>query len=276
MNKSLGHLDEALHFYHDALKSAQQCGAPSVVLGSIALSVAGCQQDKGNLDEALAAAKLARTLLESGPNSPVGVPADGTSGGRNNDNPHRIGALSGSHEETSETSSSSPTWQGREQAEILDRCHLTIAELAQKIYEDVREDATAVLSDDIQGHLTLAVECYERLFDAIRQKPEIDGTRLLAVLRKIIALKLRLARPTQKILINAIRGRRTGAASQNFVSECIMRIVASPSATIFMDRNLERLDKPALAAAIGSGLNSSGEAKEIFDEFSCLLQICES
>lgn len=55
-----------------------------------------------------------------------------------------------------------------------------------------------------------------------------------------------------------------------------MRIVASPSATAYMDRNLEKLEKPNMAAAISSGLNSSGEAKELFDEISCLLQIIES
>jgi hypothetical protein len=55
-----------------------------------------------------------------------------------------------------------------------------------------------------------------------------------------------------------------------------MRIVASPSVSIYMDRNLDKLEKPNIAAAISSGLNSSGESKEFFDEISCLVQIIES
>ena len=128
------------------------------------------------------------------------------------------------------------------------------------------------MSEDIQLHLNLAVECYEKLFDGIRQKPEIDGAKLLAVLKRIISLKLRLARPSQKILLSAIKSRKINA-TQAFVSECMMRIVASPSASVYMDRNLDKLERPNIASSLTSGLNSSGEAKELFDEISCLYKL---
>lgn len=250
INKNMGNLDDALNFYQDAFKSVQQCGADPLALGEICLAISNCQQDKGDLDEALSSAKRARILLEGSSSavSPKDFP-------------------------TNKTETTINHFTNR--IEALDRAYTVISELAQKIYEDVREDSTSVLSEDIQMHLNLAVECYERLFDGIRQKPEIDGAKLLAVLKRIINLKFRLARPSQKILLSAIKGRKI-SASQSFVSECIMRIVASPSATIFMDRNLDKLEKPNIAAALSSGLNSSGEAKELFDEISCLLQIIES
>lgn len=251
INKSMGNLDDALNFYHDAFKSAHQCGAGPLVLGGICLAISNCQQDKGDLDEALVSAKRARSFLESNSQSPS------------------------SPKEYSNVKAESVINHFSTLNEALERSYTVIAELAQKIYEDVKEDSTTVLSEDIQLHLNLAVECYERLFDGIRQKPEIEGSKLLAVLKRIIGLKLRLARPSQKILLNAIKSRKINA-SQSFVSECIMRIVASPSASIYMDRNLDKLEKPNIAAAISSGLNSSGESKELFDEISCLLQIIES
>lgn len=159
--------------------------------------------------------------------------------------------------------------------ELYENALSSVAQLAQSLYEDVREDATTMVSEAIASNLGLAVECYERLFDGIRQRPEIDPTRLLSVLKKIISLKMRLARPAQKILISAIKARKH-QVSQTAVGDCIMRIVSAPSASAFMDRNLERLEKPALAQAITSGSVSTGEAKEIFEEFSCLLQIVEN
>lgn len=248
INKNMGNLDEALNFYQDALKSAQQYGAGPLVLGEVCLSISSCQQEKGNLDEALISAKKAREILE--------------------DN-------SVNQKEFSSAKSDSVVNHFSSLNEALERSYSVIAELSQKIYEDVKEESTTVLSEDIQLHLNLAVECYERLFDGIRQKPEIDGSKLLAVLKRILSLKLRLARPSQKILLNAIRSRRTNA-SQSFVSECIMRIVASPSASAYVDRNLDKLEKPSISSALSSGLNTSGEAKELFDEISCLLQIIES
>lgn len=250
MNREIGNLDEALNFYQDAFKSAQQCGAGPLILGEICLSIADCQQDKGDLDEALLSAKRARSFLEG--NSACNSSEIKSS----NDGDNVANHFSNLNE-------------------VLERSYVVIAELAQKIYEDVREDSTIALSEDIQIHLNWAVECYERLLDGIRQKPEIDGTRLVVVLKKIIGLKLRLSRPAQKIIINAIKSRKVNA-SQSFVSECIMRIVASPSASTYMERNLEKLEKPIISAALSSGLATSGEAKEIFDEFSCLLQIVES
>ena len=250
INKSMGNLDDALNFYQDALKSAQQCGAGALTQGEICLSISSCQQEKGDLDEALASAKRSRTLLEGNLN-----------GGNSKDFPDAKSETVANHFSSLN--------------ETLERSYTVIAELAQKIYEDVREETTSVLSEDIQLHLNLAVECYERLFDGIRQKPEIDGSKLLAVLKRILGLKLRLARPSQKILLNAIKTRKVNT-SQSFVSECIMRIVASPSASVYMDRNLDKLEKPNITAALSSGLNSSGEAKELFDEISCLLQIIES
>ena len=250
INKSMGNLDDALNFYQDGLKSAQQCGSNVLVLGEICLSVSSCQQEKGDLDEALVSAKRARTLLEGNSNST-------------------------NTKEYTNAKSESVVNHFSSLNETLERAYTVIADLAQKIYEDVREDSTTVLSEDIQLHLNLAVECYEKLFDAIRQKPEIDGAKLLAVLKRIINLKLRLARPSQKILLNAIKSRKINA-TQSFVSECMMRIVASPSASVYMDRNLDKLERPNIASSLTSGLNSSGEAKEIFDEISCLLQIIES
>lgn len=251
INKNMGNLDDALYFYQDAFKSAQQCGAGPLVLGEICLSISSCQQEKGDLDEALSSAKRARNLLET--NTTASSPKEFANNAKSENVINHFSTLN----------------------EALERSYSVIAELAQKIYEDVKEDSTTVLSEDIQLHLNLAVECYERLFDGIRQKPEIDGSKLLLVLKKIISLKLRLARPSQKILLTAIKSRRINA-SQSFVSECIMRIVASPSASAFMDRNLDKLEKPNIAAALSSGLNSSGEAKELFEEISCLLQIIES
>lgn len=215
-------------FYNDALKSAQQCGDGAVTCAQILLSIAGCQQAKGNLDEALEAAQEARSLLES------------------------TGAV-----------------------ELYESALTSVAQLAQSLYEDVKEDATTALSGAIQANLSLAVECYERLFEGVRQRAEIDPAKLLSVLKKIISLKVRLARPAQKILLSAIRARKH-QVNQAAVSDCIMRIVSAPTASAFMDRNLERLEKPALAAAITSGSVASGEAKEIFEEFSCLLQIVEN
>lgn len=220
--------EEALNFYLDALKSAQQCGDGGAVCAQILLSISACQQAKGNLDEALEAAQEARSLLEA-----------------------------------------------TTCVELYENALSSVAQLAQSLYEDVREDATTMVSEAIASNLGLAVECYERLFDGIRQRPEIDPTRLLSVLKKIISLKMRLARPAQKILISAIKARKH-QVSQTAVGDCIMRIVSAPSASAFMDRNLERLEKPALAQAITSGSVSTGEAKEIFEEFSCLLQIVEN
>lgn len=252
INKNMGNLDDALNFYQDGFKSAQQCGAGSLVLGEICLAISNCQQEKGDLDEALASAKRARTLLE-GNNSSPSSPKEFSNSKANDSVINHFSTLH----------------------DALERAYNVIAELAQKIYEDVREESTSVLSEDIQLHLNLAVECYERIFDGIRQKPEFDGSKLLAVLKRIICLKLRLARPSQKILLNAIKSRKINV-SQSFVSECIMRIVASPSASVYMDRNLEKLEKPNLASALSSGLNSSGEAKELFEEISCLLQIIDA
>lgn len=250
INKNMGNLDDALNFYQDGFKSSQQCGANALILGEICLSISSCQQEKGDLDEALASAKKARNLLE------------GNSNGTNT-------------KEYTNAKSESVVNHFSSLNETLERAYTVIAELAQKIYEDVREDSTTVLSEDIQLHLNLAVECYEKLFDGIRQKPEIDGAKLLAVLKRIISLKLRLARPSQKILLSAIKSRKINA-TQAFVSECMMRIVASPSASVYMDRNLDKLERPNIASSLTSGLNSSGEAKELFDEISCLLQIIES
>lgn len=250
INKSMGNLDDALNFYQDGLKSAQQCGANALVLGEISLSISGCQQEKGDLDEALVSAKKARALLEGN-------------------------SSSSNTKEYTNTKNESVVNHFSSLNETLERAYTVIADLAQKIYEDVKEDSTTVLSEDILVHLNLAVECYEKLFDGIRQKPEIDGSKLLAVLKRIISLKLRLARPSQKILINAIKSRKI-SASQAFVSECMMRIVASPSASVYMERNLDKLERPNIASSLTSGLNSSGEAKEVFDEISCLLQIIES
>lgn len=224
----MGAFEEALNFYLDALKSAQQCGDGGAVCAQILLSISACQQAKGNLDEALEAAQEARSLLEA-----------------------------------------------TTCVELYENALSSVAQLAQSLYEDVREDATTMVSEAIASNLGLAVECYERLFDGIRQRPEIDPTRLLSVLKKIISLKMRLARPAQKILISAIKARKH-QVSQTAVGDCIMRIVSAPSASAFMDRNLERLEKPALAQAITSGSVSTGEAKEIFEEFSCLLQIVEN
>lgn len=224
-------MDEALSFYADALKSAQQARSPGGLAAQVLLKISACQEVKGNLDEALEAAREARALLEE---APVGdAPVDLYEGALNE-----------------------------------------VAQLALKMYADVREDASTVLSGAIQANLLLAVECYERLFEGVRQRPEIDGNRLLSVLKKIIGLKLRLAKPAQKIILSAVRQKRM-QVSQAYVSDCIMRIVSSPTATVFMDRALEKLEKPALAAAITAGSASSGEAKEIFEEFSCLLQIIE-
>lgn len=250
ISKSMGNLDEALNFYQDGLKSAQQCGANVLALGEICLSISSCQQEKGDLDESLMSAQRARTLLEGNYSSTNTV-------------------------EYTNTRSESVVNHFSSLNETLERAYTVIADLAQKIYEDVKEESTTVLSEDIQLHLNIAVECYEKLFDGIRQKPEIDGSKLLAVLKRIISLKLRLARPSQKILLNAIKSRKINA-TQSFVSECMMRIVASPSASVYMDRNLEKLERPNIASNITSGLNSSGEAKELFDEISCLLQIIES
>jgi tetratricopeptide (TPR) repeat protein len=224
----MGAFDEALAFYTDALKSCQQCADGPVACAQILLSIASCQQSKGNLDEALEAAQEARSLLES-----------------------------------------------TAAVELYESALTSVAQLAQSLYEDVKEDATTVLSGAIQANLSLAVECYERLFEGVRQRTEIDPARLLSVLKKIISLKMRLARPAHKILISAIKARKH-QVSQSAVSDCIMRIVSAPTASSFMDRSLDRLEKPALAAAITSGSVSSGEAKEIFEEFSCLLQIVEN
>jgi tetratricopeptide (TPR) repeat protein len=241
INRSLERYDEALSFYLDAFKSSQQCGAEATHLGSIVLSIASCHQDKGNLDEALEHARRARSILEA----------------------DAVDASSAKQE-------------------TLDRAYVMVAELAQKTFEDVHEEATTVLSDDIQMHLGLAAECYERLFDGIRQKTDIDGNKLAAILKKIVTLKLRLARPSQKILIRAIKAKRANlATSQAAVSECMMRIVAAPSACSYLDRALERLEKPSIASAIGgssamAAAISTGEAKEIFEEFISLLQIVDS
>lgn len=254
INKSMGNLEEALSFYNDSFKSAHQCGVSPIILGEISLAISSCQMEKGDLDEALASAKRSRILLESTSNS--------------SSSPNSTTELTPGKSETVINHFSTLN-------ETLDRAYTVIADLALKIYEDVKEDSTVVLSEDIQLHLNLAVECYERLLDSIRQKPEIEGPKLLAVLKRIIGLKLRLARPSQKILIGAIKSKKVNA-SQSFVSECIMRIVASASASAYMDRYLEKLDKPTMSSAISSGLSSSGEAKELFDEISCLLQIIES
>jgi len=249
INHQLERYDEALSFFNDALKSAQQCGANALTLGDIILSIASCHHDKGNLDDALEQARRAQAVLEA-----------------------------------SEGNQSHSTNVQLKQ-ELLDRAYTQVATLAQKIFEDVHEDTTTILSGDIQAHLNLAIECYERIFDTIRQKPDMDGNKLLNVLKKLIGLKLRLARPSQKILIGAIRNRKAIAASQSAVSDLIMRVVAAASASSYMDRVLERLDKPTIISAIGnSGLSNtshpsppnSSEVKEVLEEFSCLLQIIDS
>ena len=250
INRQLERYDEALSFYNDALKTAQQSGASILALAEIILSIADCHHDKGNLDEALEFARQARTALEG----------------------------SDSHQ-----SFSSSDVQVKQ--DLLERAYSQVAVLAQKIFEDVHEEATTILSADIQAHLNLAVECYERMFDSIRQKPDMDGNKLLDVLKKLIGIKLRLARPSQKILMAAIKNKKSSCASHSAVSELIMRIVAASSASSYMDRVLERLDKPTIISAIGnSGLTSASnsssantpEVKEVLEEFSCLLQIVDS
>lgn len=174
-----GNYDDAITAYSEAIKllsvvSEDEEGA-AVVKAEVLSGMSKCWQAKGDFEISLEYSSQCRTHLEQ-------------------NLPHHL---------------------------LLEQTYEQLAELSQSIYSMASDKTspsplTALLHEEliaepIVEHLETAVDCYSRLFDARRQRNDLnteDGEELLRLARKIVLLVLRLASPPQRPAIRALVRKR--------------------------------------------------------------------
>ena len=128
--------------------------------------------------------------------------------------------------------------------ELLDVCLLQIAQLAQTIYPgSVEQEHTEVLGKEARDILDQAVDAYETLFERLRSRPDsIDGENLVQILKQLISLKIRLANPSERTVIHAIRSQESELTPEDDAKckDMLVRMVTMNSATQHINRILEQ------------------------------------
>lgn len=199
-----GKLDEAMAVYTEVIKLSSSPverdasdGIKTEERAKLMVGLMRCWKEKGDHEMALEWALNCRNLLESHDHSL-------TSGG------------------------------------ILERVLEEIAELSIRLYAT---DDTAnpvkllaseeILAEPIAKQLQTAIDCYTRLFDARRNRHDLDttdGEALLRLVRKIVFLALRLAAPAQRPAIRAAARKKMFQRNTNgedcVVRELLVRMVA--------------------------------------------------
>lgn len=136
--------------------------------------------------------------------------------------------------------------QNSEEGEaLLDDCLQHVAELAQDIYPgNVDQEHTEVLGKEARDVLDQAADAYEALFERLRSRPDsIDGDNLIRILKRLIALKIRLAAPAERTVIHAVRSSKDAQIRQEDDVKCkdmLVRMVTINSASQHISRILEQ------------------------------------
>lgn len=198
-----GDHDEAIRSWQEALKT---CDRADVQSARLLVQTARALQAKGDLEQALQAAQHARQWLEE---ERSGLAAD------------------------------------KDELLLHDASLALTAELAVAILANGQPVETAIdhhhfWSADMLRLVQLAADCHEALFERMRAHPDrMDGQDLINLLRKLISLRLRLARPSQKPLIQAACRRPVTESDRTRAKDVILRMVTASSASAFVERCLE-------------------------------------
>lgn len=210
LHQTIGNYDDAINFFQEALKIAHRA-ENSTERVKLMMNVAKCFQCKGELETALSYAQDAKQNLEER---------------------EREGTLSSDENLT------------------FDNCFTIIAELAMAIVTN-GEDSTfgkwedqQVMSSELLRFISMAADAYEQLYERTRNHPDrLDADDLVKLLRKIVGLRLQLARPAQKTLVKAARHLPTQHSDHTRGKDLLLRMATATSATIFTERILDAAEQ---------------------------------
>lgn len=210
LHQSIGNFDDAINFFQEALKIIGR-NENSIERVKIYLNISKCYQRKGELETALQFAQDSKVNLEER---------------------QREGTLSS------------------EESVILDNCHLLIAELAMAIVTNGDAntlgnwDDQQVMSAELLNLISLAADSFEQLYERTRSHPDrLDADEVVKLTRKIVALRLQLARPAQKTLVKAARRLPSQPSDQVKGKDLLLRMVTATSVTLFADRILDAAEQ---------------------------------
>lgn len=217
LQQRIENLDEAISYFQDALKILSK-NDHSIERVKLYLNIARCYQKKGELDTALNFGQEARKCLEER---------------------EKEGTLSS------------------EESCTIDSCYQLIADLALSIVSNgempnlLNWEDQQVMSLDMLKMVSVAADCYEQLYERVRSHPDrLEGEEVVKLLRRIIGLKLCLARPAQKTLIKAARRLQTQPNDSARAKDLILRMVTATSATLFADRILDAAEQNPTAGGM--------------------------
>lgn len=130
---------------------------------------------------------------------------------------------------------------------------LRLARLCQALagQEDEHQiPPSGMLSGEMEKHLCQAIACYERLFDLQRARAEspAEAQQLLTHLQQIVSLKLRLAPPAARAVIQLagkMQGPTSTAVDAKIMQDLTVKLMGGPVPPVaFMDKLLERAASP--------------------------------
>jgi tetratricopeptide (TPR) repeat protein len=220
LHQSLENFDGAIASFQEALKITNRSGS-ALERVKLILKIAKCFQQKGEIDNAISQVQEARKILEE----------------REKD-----GAMSSDESRT------------------FDSCYYLTAQLAMTVISNGADPSTVNLFDeqqqfsssDFQSYVSLAFESYEILYERVRSNPDRlqDGENLIQMLRKIVALRLCLCRPSQQTLIKAARRLPTTQQDQSKARDMLLRMATVSSSTLYSDRILEAAEQNPTSAGL--------------------------
>ena len=196
-------MDAAIASYQDALKVLSN-RAPFTDKVKILISVAECYRSKGQAEIALEQASSAKAILDAR---------------------QKEGKIS------------------TEESDLFEPCLKLIAQLSLEIVNNgdanLKLFDETVMSEEMNNLVALGASCYEQLYERLRAHPDqLEGEQVVDYLRRIISLKLQLAKPAQKTLVKAVSRMAVQPSDQSRAKDLILRMVTSSSASSFCDRIL--------------------------------------
>lgn len=129
-----------------------------------------------------------------------------------------------------------------------DRVNILFTNLILSLYPDCLSptcEGEFLMPSDMIDNLNFAVECYESLLDNQRQRSDsvTEVERLAVYIKRILTIQLRLARPSQRIVVETLRKRNQINNNEGIIKDLLIRLVTGPvGPKPYLMSLLDRLD----------------------------------